>query len=398
MARERTNFDRVAFLGYAGETVDPVDIDEEGWRGEPHIQRGDQALPTRQKPRILFAEQRNCLVERARLFVSKWRRFHMSSPWDWRVILPEDRVPLFGITRWLFSYCDRERHQVNACWALAMRLHAAYKGPHKIREGPVPKEFEGKVVVVTGGSRGIGRAIAVAFAREGAQTVLAAANEANLAEGAEAVAAAGGPEAMTIAGDLRTLDACEQVFEKVERRFKRCDVLVNNAGATRGGNFFELPDTAWTDGFALKFFATVRLTKLFWPLLKASHGSIVNIIGGAARTPGPDFLIGGAVNAAMGNFAKGLTALGNRDDVNVNVIHPGQTQTDRVEQLFQQFAKAQNKTVDQVRAESLAKSGLRRIGTPEDIAALAVFLCGASARHIHGTAIAVDGGGTPGYY
>jgi len=260
------------------------------------------------------------------------------------------------------------------------------------------KEFEGKVVVVSGGSRGIGRAIAVAFAREGAQTVLAAANEANLAEGAKAVAAAGGPQAMTIAGDLRALEGCEQVFAKVNERFKRCDGLVNNAGATRGGNYFELPDSAWTDGFALKFFATVRLTKLFWPLLKAAHGNVVNIIGGAARTPGPEFLIGGAVNAAMGNFAKGLTALGNRDDININVIHPGQTQTDRVEQLFAQFAKAQNKSVEEVRAEALTKSGLRRIGQPEDIAALALFLCGAHARHIHGTAIAVDGGGTPGYY
>ena len=203
---------------------------------------------------------------------------------------------------------------------------------------------------------------------------------------------------MTVAGDLRTLEACEQVFAKVSERFKRCDVLVNNAGATRGGNFFELPDSAWTDGFALKFFATVRLTKLFWPLLKVAHGNVINIIGGAARTPGPEFLIGGAVNAAMGNFAKGLTALGNRDDINVNVIHPGQTQTDRVEQLFAQFAKAQNKPLEQVRAEALTKSGLRRIGQPEDIAALALFLCGAHARHIHGTAIAVDGGGTPGYY
>jgi NAD(P)-dependent dehydrogenase (short-subunit alcohol dehydrogenase family) len=262
----------------------------------------------------------------------------------------------------------------------------------------VPKQFEGKVVVVSGGSRGIGRAIAVAFAREGAQTVLAAANEANLVEGAKAVAAAGGPQAMTVAGDLRTLEACEQVYAKVSERFKRCDVLVNNAGATRGGNFFELPDAAWTDGFALKFFATVRLTKLFWPLLKAAHGNVVNIIGGAARTPGPEFLIGGAVNAAMANFAKGLTALGNRDDVNVNVIHPGQTQTDRIEQLFQQFAKAQNKSVEQIREESLTKSGLRRIGQPEDVAALTIFLCGAQARHVHGTAIAVDGGGTPGYY
>ncbi len=262
----------------------------------------------------------------------------------------------------------------------------------------MPKEFEGKVVVVSGGSRGIGRAIAVAFAREGAQTVLAAASAANLAEGAKAVATAGGPAPMTIAGDLRTLSGCEQVFAQVGDRFRRCDVLVNNAGATKGGKFLDMPDDAWADGFALKFHAAVRLTRLFWPLLKEAHGSIVNIVGGAARTPGPDFLIGGAVNAAMANFAKGLAMMGNRDDININVIHPGQTQTDRVEQLFAQFAKAQNKTVEQVRDDALVKSGLRRIGQPEDIAELTLFLCSAKGRHIQGAAIPVDGGSTPGYY
>lgn len=259
-------------------------------------------------------------------------------------------------------------------------------------------EFEGKVVVITGGSRGIGRAIAAAFAREGAQAVLAASNADNLAKGAEAVAAAGGPAPLTVEGDLRTLAGCEALFKAVNDRFKRCDVLVNNAGATRGGSFFDLPDEAWADGFALKFHAAVRLTRLFWPLLKAAHGSIVNVIGGAARTPGPDFLIGGAVNAAFANFAKGLTALGNRDDININVVHPGQTETDRIAQLFEQFAKAQGKTPEQVREEALTKSGLRRIGQPEDIAELAVFLASARGRHIQGTAIAVDGGATPGFY
>jgi 3-oxoacyl-[acyl-carrier protein] reductase len=262
----------------------------------------------------------------------------------------------------------------------------------------MPKEFEGKVVVISGGSRGIGRAIGVAFAREGAQTVLAAVNPSTLAEGAKAVAGAGGPEAMTVASDLRTLAGCEQVFTRVNEKLKRCDILVHSAGATKGGKFFDLPDDAWADGFALKFHATVRLTRLFWPLLKEAHGNIVNIVGGAARTPGPDFLIGGAVNAAMANFAKGLTAMGNRDDINVNVIHPGQTQTDRVDQLFAQFAKAQNKTVEQVRAEALSKTGLRRIAQPEDVAELVLFLCSARARHIQGTAIGIDGGGTPGFY
>ncbi len=259
-------------------------------------------------------------------------------------------------------------------------------------------EFKDKIVVVTGGSRGIGKAIAKAFAREGAQTALAASNAANLDAAAKAIKDAGGLAPLTVAADLRTLPGCEQVFKVVNDNFKRCDVLINNAGATKGGNFFELPDDAFIDGFALKYFAAVRLTKLFWPLLKAAHGNIVNIIGGAARTPGSEFLVGGSVNSALANFSKGLAALGNRDDINVNVIHPGMVETDRVVTLFQQFAKAQNKTQEEVRKESLAKSGTRRIGLPEDVAELALFLASPRARHIQGTAISVDGGATTGLF
>ena len=260
------------------------------------------------------------------------------------------------------------------------------------------KEFQDKVVVISGGSRGIGKAIGAAFAREGAQTVLAAANADNLAKAAKEIGAAGGPAPLTVTADLRTLAGCEQVFKAVNEKFNRCDILVNNAGATRGGNFFELPDDAFVDGFALKYFAAVRLTRLFWPLLKAAHGNIINIIGGAARTPGAEFLIGGSVNSAFANFSKGLAALGNRDDINVNVIHPGMVETDRVVTLFQQFAKAQNKTPQEVREESLKKSGTRRIGQPEDVAEVAVFLASPKARHIQGTAIAVDGGATSGLF
>jgi NAD(P)-dependent dehydrogenase (short-subunit alcohol dehydrogenase family) len=261
----------------------------------------------------------------------------------------------------------------------------------------MPGEFRDKVVVITGGSRGIGRAIALAFAREGAQTVLASSSEPNLAAAAKAIAAAG-PKPMTVAGDLRKLEACEQLFKQVNDRFRRCDVLVNNAGATRAGNFTELADELWLDGFALKFFGAVRLTRLFWTLLKAAEGHVVNIIGGAARTIEPEFLIGGSVNAAAANFTKGLSRLGMRDGVQVNAIHPGQTATERTEQLFQQRAAALGKPIEALRAESLARSGARRMSTPEDIAALALFLCSEPARQIQGTAIAVDGGTTPGVY
>ena len=258
-------------------------------------------------------------------------------------------------------------------------------------------EFDGKVVVISGASRGIGRGIALAFAREGAQTVLASSSEQNLAAAAKAVAAEG-PQPLTVAGDLRKLEACEQLFKRVNERFQRCDVLVNNAGATRAGAFLELPDAVWLDGFALKFFGYVRLTRLFWPLLKASQGSVVNIVGGAARTPDAEFLIGGSVNAAVANFSKGLSKLGNRDNVNVNVIHPGNTDTERQDELRRQRAAALGRTIDELRAEALTKSNMRRFGKPEDIAALALFLCSERARHVQGTAIAVDGGATPGHH
>jgi 3-oxoacyl-[acyl-carrier protein] reductase len=262
----------------------------------------------------------------------------------------------------------------------------------------MPGEFKDKVVVISGGSRGIGRAIAMAFAREGAQTVLAASSAEHLATAQKAVAQAGGIEPMTVAGNLKELAGCQQVFDRVSERFKRCDVLVNNAGATRAGNFLELPDEAWLDGYALKFFGAVRLSRLFWPLLKTAQGHVVNIIGGAARTVEPEFLIGGSVNSAFANFNKGLSRLGMRDGINVNAIHPGVTATERTEQLLVQRAAAQGKTPEALRAETLAKQGIRRMAMPEDVAELTLFLCSERARQIQGTATSVDGGATPGLY
>jgi NAD(P)-dependent dehydrogenase (short-subunit alcohol dehydrogenase family) len=184
------------------------------------------------------------------------------------------------------------------------------------------------------------------------------------------------------------------VHARVRDAFGRCDILVNNAGATKAGAFLDLPDAAWSDGFALKYFACVRMSRLFWPMLRDAKGRVVNVVGGAARTPDAQFLIGASVNAAMANFSKGLSQLGKREGVNVNVIHPGMTETDRVTQLFTQRAAASGKAADEVRAQAL-KDGM---GQPDDVAALAVFLCSEASRHIQGTAIAVDGGATPGFY
>ena len=262
----------------------------------------------------------------------------------------------------------------------------------------MPGELQGKVAVITGGSRGIGREIAVDFARAGAQTVIVSSSPDNLAAAAKTVGAAGGPAPLAITADLRKLDSIQQVFNTVKDKFGRCDILVNSAGATRAGNFVDLPDDAWMDGYALKLFGCVRMCRAFWPLLKAANGFVVNIGGGAARSPGADFSIGASVNAAMGNFSKALSQQGKKDGVNVNVIHPGATETERFYQLIEQRSKASGKSVDELKKEATAKDGLRRLGKAEDISALTLFLCSEKARHIQGTAIAVDGGSTVGYY
>ena len=262
----------------------------------------------------------------------------------------------------------------------------------------MPDTLTGKIAVISGGSRGIGFAVAHKLAQEGCDCLLVASSEDNLNRAAQQIVDATGRRVKVCATDLRTLEGCQMVYDRANEVFGRVDILVNNAGATQSGPFLELDDDAWEDGFALKFYAAVRLSRLFWHMLKDSHGTVININGGAARQPSPNFMIGGAVNAAYANFSKALSKLGLQDDVNVNTIHPGLTNTDRVKDLFERQMQAEGITLEEAQQRAIASSGIRRMGEPEDVAALAWFLCTPQARHIQGTAISVDGGATTGLY
>src|SRR4029077_1296340 len=153
--------------------------------------------------------------------------------------------------------------------------------------------FAGKMPFVSGGSRGIGRAIALRLAREGARVVIGARDKAALTAAADEIAKAGGI-VETLAADLREPEAPGALVRAALQAFGAIDIVVNNAGATRRGEFLELSEADWSDGFALKFFGAVRLVRAAWPYLKERHGAVLNIIGTGGRTPGPEFTIGGA--------------------------------------------------------------------------------------------------------
>ena len=255
-----------------------------------------------------------------------------------------------------------------------------------------------KVCVISGGSRGIGKAIARRLAQDGCDCLLVARSADQLQETARLITNESGRRVEICPTDLRTLAGCQAVHAVVEKAFGRVDILVNNAGATQGGLFLEQDDSVWEDGFALKFYGTVRLSRLLWPMLKSRQGTVINIAGGFARTPDPDFMIGGAVNAALTNFSKALAGLGLRDDVNVNVIHPGMTVTERLEEIFAGRARLAGTSAVAAKQASIENDGIRRLGQTEDVAELVCFLCSPKARHIQGVAIAVDGGATAGIY
>lgn len=259
-------------------------------------------------------------------------------------------------------------------------------------------KLKDQVAVVSGGSRGIGKAITRALADEGADVVICARNLETLEATAAEIAEETGRRIFPVSADLATLSGCESLHTAAIAEFDRVDILVNCAGATKSGPFLDLPDELWQEGFDLKFFGAVRLSRLFWPQLVAAHGSVVHIVGGMARTPNPNFAIGGAVNAALANFGKALAGLGLNDDVNVNIIHPGQTRTERLDEMMADQAARTGETPEAVLAAAVQRQGIRRLGLPEDVAALAVFLCTPEARHLQGTAIAVDGGATKGLF
>jgi len=255
------------------------------------------------------------------------------------------------------------------------------------------KPLTGKVAVVTGASRGIGRAIAMRLAKDGTKTVLCA-RTAGALEAAVIEIESDAGTAASLALDLRLPESPAQLADFAVRHFGGIDIVVNNAGATKRGAFLNLTDDDWLDGFALKFFGTVRLTRAAWPHLKASGGSVINISGTGGRTPGAEFTIGGSVNAAVQSFTKAMAELGVADGVQVNVINPGSIRTGRLQKRLEALAVENGTDLVAAERKMIAATKTTRIGEPEDIAALVAFIAGPEGRFLQGSMIDIDGGAT----
>ncbi len=260
----------------------------------------------------------------------------------------------------------------------------------------MPGEFVGRVAVITGGSRGIGREIAVDFAKAGAQTVIVSSSDVNLAAATKTIGAAGGPATVAITADLRKLEGVQQVFDTVKAKFGRCDILVNSAGAARRYAPETLTPQAWHDTMDAKYFTTLHvLDPVLKRMAQRGRGVIVNIIGQGGKVAGIHHIAGGAANSAIMLATAGLANAYARQGIRINAINPGSTMTGRVRQALELEAQQQGITEEEALKRAQARIPLGRLAQPEDIAQMAAFLASDQASYVTGAIIPMDGGSNP---
>jgi 3-oxoacyl-[acyl-carrier protein] reductase len=253
--------------------------------------------------------------------------------------------------------------------------------------------LQGKVAFITGGSKGIGLAVATGLAREGARVAICARRQDLLDRAAKEVADGTGAEVLPISGDMSKPGDAERVVAAVIARFSRIDILVNNAGSAPGGVLLNLTEEDWTVAMQLKFLGYIRCCKAVVPhMLTQGGGRIVNIVGNDGVKPAYWELTASAANAAGLAAIQALAEQYGRHNIRINAINPGPVSTERWDGLVRAYARDMNLPLDEAARRGVGSVPLGRICTPQEVADVAVFVASDRASFMNGASITLDGG------
>ena len=256
--------------------------------------------------------------------------------------------------------------------------------------------LKGKRTIVTGGSRGIGRCCALTLASEGARVCITARNQEHLDAVIDEINGVGG-KGHAVAVDLTSLESCQKVVSETVEHFGGVDILVNCAGAARGGDILDLPTELIDDALSLKSYSYLRMSQLVIPhMRKNGWGRIINVAGGAGTSPTSGNIPVSLANIAILNMTRALSDAVSKDGILVNTICPGLTNTQRAHDVQQASADEAGKEVEELLQELGNELPAGRIAEPEEIANAVAFLASEPCSYIFGSSIYMDGGGRRG--
>ena len=247
--------------------------------------------------------------------------------------------------------------------------------------------------MISGASKGIGRAVALGLAEEGVHLALNARGSELLQKLADEIGRQYDVTALPVPGDMRELPDVQTFVGRAVERFGRIDILVNAAGSSQGGVFWEVPDQVWLDSWGLKLFGYVRLMREVIPhMIRQGAGRIVNVVGNSGMQPIPTMLPGGSANAALLTITKGVADSVAQHNIVVNAVNPGPIRTERWDGLMERLGEAIGMSAAEYEATFVKDIPLGRIGRPEEMADLIVFLASERASFLTGVSITADGG------
>jgi len=249
-------------------------------------------------------------------------------------------------------------------------------------------QLAGKTALITGGSKGIGRATATILAAEGCNVIIVSRNADDLAAAKAGIAQKSDVRVDTVAADLSESKA----VERLARDYAGIDILVNNAGAIPGGDLLQVDEATWRKAWELKVFGYINMCRAFYALMKErGRGVIVNVVGNAADTHDPGYICGVTGNAALTAFSQSLGSVSANDGIRVVAVSPGPVTTDRLVGLLKKKAADRIGSADKWQ-ELLKPLPFARGATPEEIGAAIAFLASGHSGYTSGSVVTIDAG------
>lgn len=250
-----------------------------------------------------------------------------------------------------------------------------------------------KVAIVAASSKGLGKATAMGLANEGVHLAICARDPETLESTADEIRSQTNVEVLAVPCDVSKTEEIKNVVSATIHKYAKVDILINNAGGPPTGGFLDFSLEEWQKAVELNLYSAITFSNEVIPYMKKNKwGRIVNITSYAVKQPVDGLILSNTVRAGITGLAKSLSNEYARDNILVNNICPGRIHTDRIIFLANERAEKEGKTFDEVISDMGVDVPVGRIGKPEELAALAVFLASEKASYITGTTIQVDGG------